>query len=97
MDVCLTKQQLELLKYMQDGGKVHVVYMPIVYAGNKAIAWGAYLKLLQQGLIEAEDKGSGLENVTLTDEGIKIMSQRRVTERVVKELKRFKQLELVEV
>jgi hypothetical protein len=95
-NLCLTKQQLDLLKFMQDGGTVHVVYMPFVYAGGKPIGWAAYLKLLQYGLVASEDKGTGVENITLTDEGKRVTALRRVSEKVVKELKRYKQLELVE-
>ena len=95
MNVCLTKEQLRLLKLLQDGGKVHVVYMPFVYANGKPIGWAAYLKLLQYGLVASEDKGTGVENVTLTDEGKEVTALRRVSEKVVKELKRYKQLDLV--
>jgi len=88
--VHLTKKQLDLLKYLQDGGKVSLIYIPIIYAGAVAIPYGAFLKLNQEGLVELNSRGDGVEVVTLTDEGCRLTSQRRVSERVVEELSMFR-------
>ena len=93
--VHLTKKQLDLLKHLQDGGKASLIYMPVIYAGDVAIPFGAFMKMHQEGLVELNKRGDGVEVVTLTEDGYRIATQRRVTEKVVNELKTFKQLELV--
>lgn len=95
MNNTLTKKQLDLLKYLQNGGKADVIYMPMVYAGDMLIPYGAYLKLLQEGLVEANDRGDGVEKITLTEDGCRLVTLRRVSEKVVNELKTYSQLELV--